>query len=362
MFDFSFGKKTYLGIDIGDSTLKIAELEIKNGKANLTNYAWAHIPDMEKVRNGSSQDSFSEAFLGSMKKILAKAKFKSKDAYVAIPSFGGLITLINFPRMPEKDMEQAIRFEAHKYIPTSLDDVVLSWDIIENGDPSAAGKNAAEGEKSQVLLVAASKIEIQAYEKLIKAAGLNLQGMEIENISMTESLIGKDRGSFIILDIGARICNIIYVNQGIIKANRNLDAGGTDFTKAISNSMGITIERAEAMKLSNYNFFGLESSVHIPVVDLILAEVLRIANAVSKDNANFQIDAVILSGGTALMTGFKEFVADQLKMKVIVGNPLSRIEYDRKLEPVLDRMKTEFSVSLGLALKGVNNYLERNKK
>ena len=44
--------------------------------------------------------------------------------------FNGLIALIELPNMKKDELDQAVRFEAHKYIPASLDEVFLSWDIV----------------------------------------------------------------------------------------------------------------------------------------------------------------------------------------------------------------------------------------
>lgn len=365
---FNFGKKIFLGVDVGSSALKMAELEVRNGKPYLSNYAWMDIP--ENIGNNLEANSvFFETILPEyLKKMHREADFDSKDVFVSIPAFGGLMTLISFPAMPESDLEQAIRFEAHKYIPTSLDEVVISWEIAEGGEavlPPNPKKEredetgAVSKKKIKVLLVAASKSKIAVYEKAVKKAGLNLRGIEIENISMVHSLVGGDLGNFIIIDIGFKICNIIYVEKGIIKINRNLNAGGVDMTRTIAKSLGITEERAESMKKSDKNFFAAESSVQFPTMEIIMGEAIRIKELLSRDGKSFSPDAVILSGGTAAMTGLREFVAGKLGIKTIVGDPFSRVGHDKKIDPYLAKLKTSFSVSVGLALRGVDEYNQK---
>ncbi|MDR3583017.1 MAG: type IV pilus assembly protein PilM [Candidatus Pacebacteria bacterium] len=359
MFNFDFGKKSFLGVDIGASNIKIVELGLNSGKPFLLNYAWASIFESASGNRQVDSEFFKTALPGYLASIIKEADFKSKSAFVSLPSFSGLLTLISLPQIPKEDMEQAIRFEAHKYIPTSLDDVVLSWEIIGE-DASTANQMAVkkqtsseEKENVQVLLVAASKSEIKSYEEVVGKAGLALKGIEIENISMVNSLVGNDNGNFIIVDIGSRICNIIYVEKGIIKINRNLDAGGYDLTRTIAKSLGITEERAENMKLSGQDFFSVQSEIRFPAVEMITGELSRILSMLSKDGA-VVVDAIILSGGTANLKGFREFVAEKTGLKTIIGDPFSRVGYDKKLEPVLDKIKTGFSVSVGLALRGIN--------
>jgi type IV pilus assembly protein PilM len=351
MFGFNFGSKKVLGIDIGASSIKIVELALDSGKPRLSNYAWMKIPDISQKNKNVGSSYFEKAIPEYVRRIIKEAKFSTRKAYISIPSFGGLITLIDFPQMAPEDMEQAIKFEAHKYVPTSLDEVVTSWELVKDEN-----KNNSDSKKTvQVLLVAASKNKVLAYEKIAKDSGLNLQGIEMENLAMVDSLIGNDQGSFIIVDIGWRVCNIIHTEKGIIKANRNIDSGGSDITKAIAKSLGITEERAEAMKVSGNDYFGSEYNLHFSSLDLIVSEVSRILNALPKGEGGSQIDALILSGGTAKLSGIENFIKNKLGVKVIVGNPLSRVDYNEKINPALEIIRSQFSVAVGLALRGVEN-------
>lgn len=362
MFGFDFGKNVFLGIDIGTSAIKIVELSISSGKPTLSNYAWMPIK-VPFDSNGMKTNNLEVPFAEYLKKIIKEAGFRSQNAFISIPAFGGLITLIDFPEMDRKDMDQAIRFEAHKYIPSSLDDVILSWDIVDdkkaadNSGPGSGGSSSSS--KIKVLLVAASKSKVAKYENLIKNTGLELRAIELESFSMVRSLVGNDPGNFIVVDIGSRICNIMLVENGTIRINRNIDAGGKDITRTIAKSIGLDEERAESMKLSSKNFFTKESYINFPPLEMILDEIARIISNLNQEDKAMKIDGVILSGGTAKLAGIDGYFSDMLKQKVIIGNPLSRVQYDRRLDPILGNQGIQFSVSIGLALKGISNYLKK---
>lgn len=363
---FGFGKNKFLGIDIGTSTIKIVEIKINNGKPFLSNYAWMRVGALGDIKS-SSLDSTLPLFL---KKTIKEAKFESHNAYVAIPAFGGLITLIEFPEMTREDLDQAIRFEAHKYIPTSLDEIVLSWDIvskktgnhlIKKGISEVQPKETIglpEG-KIQVLLVAASKNKVAKYEQLIKKVDLDLKSIEIESFSLVRSLVGNDQGSFVVVDMGSRVCNIILIEKGVVKVNRNIDAGGRDITKAIARSMNIDEERAEKLKITGKNFFSPESSINFPALDIIISEVKRVLESYYKNDKGSKVDGIILSGGTAAFVGIDKYFYNSLNIRTVVGDPLRRVEYNKSLESKLQLIKPELSVSIGLALKGAEEYLQK---
>ncbi len=368
---FGFGKKRFIGIDIGTSGIKMVELKIDGNKPVLTNYAWAHVEGL--VRDNDLKAAYFETILPEyLKKMIKESRMTSANVCFSIPAFGGLITLIEFPKMDRNDLDQAVRFEAHKYIPIALEEVVLSWDIINNQDSikSLIAQNAVAGavdnkveknnaERMQVLLVAAPKNKVVRYERLAGEIGLPLKTIEIESFSLVRSLIGNDQGNFIIVDIGARVCNIILVEKGIIKANRNIDAGGKDITKTIAKSMNIDAERADRLKVSGKNFLDSESNVSFPIVDLIIGEIARVLSSYYKDESKTALDGIILSGGTAALSGLDEYFFKALNVKTIVGNPLSRVEYDKRLEPRVREIGGQFSVAIGLALSGVEEYSKK---
>ncbi|MFA6048075.1 MAG: type IV pilus assembly protein PilM [Parcubacteria group bacterium] len=347
MFGLSFGKNVFVGVDIGTSAIKLVEMRNDSGKPVLSNYAWVSF-DGYFQRDENNSQLYETILPEYIKKMIKESGMKGRKACVSIPAFGGLITLIEFPPMAKEDMEQAVRFEAHKYVPTSLDEVVLSWDIINQVDPG--NKELPDG-KTQVLLVAASRNKVIRYEKMITDSGLKLDSIEIEGFSIVRSLIGNDPGNFIIADIGSRVCNILLVEKGIIRANRNIDAGGEDITKIIAKSMSVTEERAEKLKISGKDFFAADSYIKFPALELISNEIIRITNAYSKDGQKLKIDSVILSGGTAKLAGLCQYLTQVLKIKTIVGNPFGRVSFDKKLEPAIRDMGTKFSVSVGLAIK-----------
>ncbi|KKR19812.1 MAG: Type IV pilus assembly protein PilM [Candidatus Moranbacteria bacterium GW2011_GWA2_39_41] len=357
---FGFGSKRFIGIDIGSSNVKIVELKIIDNKPVLTNYAWVHVRDF--MVGGDLKAVYSDTILPEyIRRMLKESKMIGKEAYFSIPAFSGLITLIEFPNIIKEDLEQAIKFEAHKYVPLSLEDTILNWDIIskESVGEAVDRKDVSANDKMQVLLVAAPKSKVDKYEKLAINANLQLKSIEIESFSLVRALVGNDQGNFVIVDIGSRVCNIIIVEKGVIKANRNIDAGGRDISRTIARSMNISDNRAIALKTSGKNFLNTESSINFPVIDLIVGEVSRVLNSYYKNNAKSDVDGVIISGGTAGFVGIDEYLTKELGIKTTIGNPFSRVEYDQRITMKIKEIGNQFAVAIGLALGGVDEYLKK---
>lgn len=381
---FGFGKKNiFLGVDVGVASIKIVEIKVIDNKPYLSNYAWAKRA-ISSDETQQQMNSFDEETVACLKNVLNAGNFKSSSAHVAIPAFGGMVALIEFPEMSKEDLDQAIKFEAHKYIPTSLENTSFSWEVVgkrENATTPIEENNLSDSKlkkedksidkaplsdqtenndsRIQVLLVAAPKKKVISYETLMKDAGLKLDSIEIESFSLVRSLIGSDPGNFLIVDIGGRVCNMVLAEKGIIKVNRNIDAGGQDITNTIARSMGIDEARAKKIKISKENLFSKNSSIHFPTFEIIISEVRRVLDAYYKNEGQKEIDGVILSGGAASMTGIADYFSSELGIKTTIGNPFGRIEYDKALEEKLRESGSRFSVSVGLALKGLEDRIKK---
>ena len=318
----------FIGIDFGTSSIKVVELSYENQKAKLENYG---IVDLDwdgqgGQPNGASISSYEQKLNAALKGLVAKMKLKKgSQAYVSIPGFSGLITIIDLPDMRQDELARAIQFEAHKYIPSSLDEVAMSWEVIEHIE---AGKTLAQnigkdgGKRIKVLLVAAPKKDIEHYDRLVSGVNFEVNAIELETFSIARSLVGDDVGNFFIIDIGSRATNIILLEKGVVSVNRNIDAGGNEITTAISDSMRISRQRAETFKKGDKDLINSkESALIVPVLELIASESKRIINAHKEKNKDLRIDSVFLSGGTSKMKGLEEYFSRSLDMPVVLGNP-----------------------------------------
>jgi type IV pilus assembly protein PilM len=289
-------------------------------------------------------------------------KLKSDSAFISVPGFSGLITIIELPEMPEGELAKALQFEAHKYIPSSLDEIAMSWEVIEHERASEApisqtlGKGT-DGRKIKVLLVAAPKKEIERYDKLVASAKLKVSAIELETFSLIRALIGNDAGNFLIIDIGSRVTSIVLVEKGVILVNRSIDAGGDEITTAISENMNISKQRAEDFKKGEKDLLnGKDSYLVIPILEFVISESKRILNAYRTKSKDARIDGVLLSGGTSKMKGIEEYFTHALDVKATLGNPWRRIGTQENVQPFVKNLGGSFTIALGLALRGIEEY------
>jgi type IV pilus assembly protein PilM len=345
-----FGKKKpyFLGIDFGTSLIKAVELTLIEGKPTLSNYGQVDLARLEKgiLSEGNAYDDEVVLYLRAL---FDRFHPESQSAYVAMPAFIGLISLIELPEMNEDELKEAVRLEAHKYIPSPLEEVALSWEVV-------GVHEGPEGQKKmEVLLVAALNKEVDRYKKFISDVGLQMEFLELETFSLARSIIGYETGVYLLVDIGSRATNLILVDDGVVKMSRNLDVGGKDVTRTLHEGLNVTLERAEALKKSTEDFLNTpESAMIFPSLEMIASESQRMLDSFMAKYPDRICQGVVLSGGTAQMIGLTEYYTKMIGLPVRIGNPWARIAYDENVRSDIEKMGTSFSVALGLALAGID--------
>lgn len=358
---FGIQKPTFLGIDFGTSSIKAVELRVEKEEIFLENYAEISLAD---IARGSVEDqgNYDAQVTTYLRALLSRLEPKTKGAYVAMPAFIGLVALVEFPKMSEKELEDAIKFEAHKYIPSPLEEVALSWEIVGETSPMNADGTPSGPSRVEVLLVAALNKEVERYESYIQSIDYTMQLLELETFSLVRSVVDGDQGVYLVVDIGSRATNLVLVEQGLVKISRNLDVGGREVTNTLMEGLGVSAEEADTLKKSDTDYLNAESTkLTFPALEIIGSEIYRVITTHQSKHANRSVDGIILSGGTAGLTGLAEYYATMLGLPVRVGNPWQRIRYSAELQPAIERMGTSFSVALGLALQGANQEIRKDE-
>lgn len=348
-------ESSFVGIDIGTRSIKAIELQNRKNKPYLVNYGWVDLISDAAPLTDATQGDFQQRMRTALEQLIASLQTKAQSANVSIPGFNGLVLMIDFPKMEESEIEQAIQFEARKYIPASLDEINISWEIVpEDVDDTSNEVEKKDSNVMKVLLVAAPKSEVQHYDELFEGMQLTVDTLELETFSLVRSLVGNDQGVFVIVDIGAKTTNLILVRNGIVQINRNVDVGGRDITNTIADALNISAERATTYKEGGKDFLtNVGSSVTFPSLDFIVSEVGRIIAAYGSPE---DINSIILSGGSAKMKGVDHYFEKTANVKTIVGNPWSHVACDDEIRSyVEEKIGSSFAVAIGLALKEMSH-------
>src|SRR3989338_5208030 len=263
---FFGASRRIVGIDIGVYSVKVAELEADRGRAVLKTYG--ELLGSTYLKEGGGGGG---GILQILREVLRASNVRAKDAVVGIPSASSFVTTLAMPRMPKSELEQAIPFEARKYIPVPVKDVLLDWQILEG---------TGAGEEIEILLVAVPKDILERITKIVERSGLRLRGMEIESFSIMRSVLKNEFIPISIVHIGHQSSTILIADNGELRVSHNIMRGAHEWTRALERGLGVSSERAEEMKkevgLSDRVEEREISAVISPLVDAFFLDIDRI--------------------------------------------------------------------------------------
>jgi type IV pilus assembly protein PilM len=265
------------------------------------------------------------------------------------------------PYLSEEDMAKTIPFEARKYVPIPLSEVILDWSIInvtqeKSGLPAqGSGQGGARPPTVEVFLVAVPKEETGRYQSIMKNAGLDLRALELENSALIRALVGNDLSPVAIINIGGRSTSILIVDGGFERISHNYEIGGFEITKSIARSLGISLHRAEELKRS----FGIKTAdsniireAMSSLIDMMAFETKKTIHNY-EDQKEVKIAKILLVGGLANMPNFSDYFGQKLGMPVSLGNSLARLIVPTGLSGLQAELNSTFAIAIGLAMREI---------
>jgi type IV pilus assembly protein PilM len=346
-------KQSYIGLDIGLSGIKLVELQNEKGRARLVTYAYADVPSTTLERAFGDEMDKTAAFI---KKMITTAKCTTKHTVAALPISSVFSSIISVPASNEKELKDAVQLQAKKLIPVPLEEISLDSKTIDVGGASDGSKKI-----SRVLITGAPKTLVNQYIELTKKIGLELISLETEAFAQIRALVGKDRSSIMVIDIGSLRTNISVIEKGIPFLNRSIATGGVNVTQTISKTLGVPYEQAENMKrdiksMQAFSQAGDLSPILTTLLKPILDEIrysFNLYQGQTEDGQQKRIDKIILTGGGALLPRLPEFLTSLMNVNTYLGDPWARVVYPTDLRPVLDEIGPRFSVSIGCAMRDI---------
>jgi len=344
-----------LGIDIGTSSLKILQIKKEKERAVLETYGELSTGAYTGTEAGRAILLMDEKVSQMITDLKKEAGVTASHAMVAVPLRYSFITAIEMPDLNDAELQDAIQFEARRYIPIPLSDVVLEWWRLEDTEPITPTPSQKKKTVS-VLLAAVQREVVEKYKRILADAGVEYIGFEVEVFSASRVLASRIRSAVMLIDIGALSTKISIVDRGVVHAVHNVDRASQAFTLAMSQSLGVDFKRAEQMKhdigmADRPEAAGIRHTI-TPLLDSLFDEADRLRAAYRRKSGS-TVDKVFLSGGGSLMPGLMEYSIERMGLEVLAANPFSSLEYPAIMQPVIKKIAPSFSVSTGLALRAL---------
>lgn len=351
--EFLTGKPSRIvGIDIGVHSAKVVQLRYERERAILETYgellSEGYLKSAETTSGGGFLRYLDTDIVNLLKDLLREANVTAKDAALSIPSTASFITTISLPKLNPKEIEETLPYEARKYVPIPITEVVLDWEILDT----------EEDDNSTVLLAAVPKEIIGKFKRIAELAGIKTRALEVETFSLVRSLVGLDTTPTAIINLGHLSTTLAIVDKRRLRVSHNFSRGSQELTRSLEKGLGITRERAEAIKREVGLAEKIEekeiASIIEPIVETLFSEVERLLTIYNR-HAPRRVQKINLTGGGSNLKGLIDYASTRLGLEVTRGNPFSRIMTPAFMQPILREIGPSLAVAVGLALHEITN-------
>ncbi len=345
-----------VGLDIGTSGVRAAELTLGKGGATLERFGQVALP-AGAVRDGEVVDA--EAVAAAIKQLWAQAKFSSNKVVVGVANQKVVVRQVDLPWLPANELKKALAFQVQDFIPMPVEQAILDLHPLEEFT------NDSGGRMLRVLLVAAARDMVDSVLDAVQKAGLQPQMVDLTSFAVLRALVTMDSTGLdslqaeALVDVGANITNIVVHQGGVPRFVRILMMGGGDITDAVAERLGVPLDQAEAIKQETGMAIASGAVDANPAARAIestagafVEEVRGSLDYFMAQPGAARIGRLVLSGGGSRLAGLADRLASATRLPVQSARPMSTLKLGKTgLTPdQLAYVEPMVTVPVGLAM------------
>ncbi len=336
-------KRYLIGLDVGSRFVKAVELSESGGNFELTGFRQTEITGPERAKD-------------AIKEIFAQSGFHTRRVVTAVSGRSVIVRYVMMAQMPDEELRNVIRFEAGKYIPFEVEDVVLDCQRLESG---GGGAPAQEGKDMRVLLVAVKRSYVDDHVAIMAEAGLQPAILDVDSFALGNAfeLRGKLAANapppervIALVDIGAYKTNINILRGTNSYFTREVYIAGNDFTDALAKRLSCEAPEAEAQKRNP----GDKASEMFESVASVLDDLcheIHLSFDYFENQFEKEVEEVYLSGGGSLLVGVEETCQRTFGKPIVRWDPLDGMPIRARGvdENALHENSSQLAIGVGLA-------------
>lgn len=343
-------KSSLIGLDISSTSVKLLELSQQSDGYRVEAYAAEPLPPNSVVeKNITDVEAIGEAVQRAVKRSGSRAKF----AAVAVAGSSVITKVITMPaNLSDEELESQIQLEADQYIPYSLEEVNMDFEVL--------GANDKSPDMVDVLLAASRSENVDSRVAAVELGGLTAKVVDIEAYTLENAfpLIasqvpgGIDGSTIAIVDIGATMTTLSVLHDAKIIYTRDQVFGGKQLTEEIQRRYGLSYEEAGMAKRQGGLPDNYVPEVLEPFKDAMAQQVSRSLQFFFSSSHHNTVDHIILAGGTASIPGVDELIEQRVGSSTSIANPFTHMSLASRVKAqALANDAPALMIACGLALR-----------
>lgn len=346
-----------ISLNLGSQSIELAEFRIQpQGGLILSGYRSREIL-ADPTREGTRHTQV----VAALREMLGELRIKGGPVNYTVAEESIFTRFVKLPPIGEEKIERIISFEAQQNVPFPIDEVVWDYQLVGGG----------ADEQVQVILVAIKADLLDEINGAVEETGLRTAIVDLATMALYNAFrynYSDLSGCSLLVDIGARTTNLLFIEPGKI-FTRSIPIGGGSVTSAIAKEFNEPFALAEFRKKRD-GFVGLADAGAKPLdgdvarvskivrstMTRLYAELTRSISHYCAQQQGNPPERVFLSGGGASTSHIQEFFHEKLQLPIEFFNPLRNVAVaDSAGVEEISRSTHLLGEPVGLALRAATN-------
>ncbi|MDH7571673.1 MAG: type IV pilus assembly protein PilM, partial [Armatimonadota bacterium] len=230
-----------IGLDIGNNTIKVAEVRVGKSGAYVSALGIAPTP-LDSMDQNMILDA--QALGSAIKELLSSCGARTRAVVSSVAGQQSLVVrIIEVPRMSAKELAETMKWEVERHVPFASQDIQMDYRVISPPDLPP------EVQTMEVLLVVAQREMIDSHLEVLKYAGLDPRAIDVEPLAEPRAVVDirgaeEMQKTVALVNIGANLTDVSIVRNGTLLFQRTIPTAGNALTQAIADALNISKEEA----------------------------------------------------------------------------------------------------------------------
>ncbi|MDH5446818.1 MAG: pilus assembly protein PilM [Gammaproteobacteria bacterium] len=339
-----------VGLDISSTAIKLLELGKSGDRYRVESYTVEPLPPNSVIeKNISDVEAVGEA----IKRAVKRSGTRCKHAVAAVAGSAVITKVIAMPAdLTEDELEQQIMLEADQYIPYPLEEVNLDFEVL--------GPSENDPERVDVLLAASRSENVDVRVAAIELGGLKPRIIDVEAYAMENAfnlIVNQlpDQGmgmTVAIIDVGSTMTTLNVIHDLKTIYTREQVFGGKQLTEEIQRRYGLSFEEAGMAKRQGGLPDNYVPEVLEPFKEAMTQQVSRSLQFFFSSSAYNSVDYIVLAGGSSMIDGIDEVIANKIGVPTIIANPFTQMTIASRVKAQsLTNDAPSLMIGCGLAMR-----------
>lgn len=338
------GVGNFFALDIGTNAVRVVQLS-STGTDSWALQHYGYVPLDERAAGSGSAESLRR--LGEViMTAVGQSGIKDKNVAIGLPSNKTFTTVIDIASMPEAELKNTIKYQMDQYIPMAIDEAKVDWALL--------GQSLHDSKQQEVLLASTANAYAEEQLEFIESLGFNVIAAEPDPLAMIRSLLPAGiKDARLIIDVGEQSTDLAITFGDSPRLVRTIPMGLRSLIKAAVQNLNVQEDQARQFILK----FGLapdrlEGQVYRSIettLDSFAAELVKSIKFFQTRYPNTPVGGILLSGFSAVVPQFGEYVTAKTGVPSTVANPWQRVKVAQEDQQRLAGIASEFAAVIGLA-------------